>query len=51
CLKRAPLDKRLRLLGVRVGSLLNKGLASVEYAQAATNLIALPTEDSTGQLF
>ncbi len=51
CLKRAPLDKRLRLLGVRVGSLLNKGLAPVEYAQAATNLIALPTEDSTGQLF
>ncbi len=51
CLKRAPLDKRLRLLGVRVGSLLNKDLAPVDYAQAATNLIALPTEDSTGQLF
>ncbi len=56
CLKRAPLSQRLRLLGVRVGALVradqaesykpNKAPAPVEYAQAATELIA-----TTGQLF
>ncbi|MDO8450501.1 MAG: DNA polymerase IV [Rhodoferax sp.] len=50
CLKRVPLDKRLRLLGVRVGTLLkvgdaenyeqNKALAPVEHASSATNSIA-----------
>ena len=56
CLKRAPLTRRLRLLGVRVGALVraehadvykqNKATAPVEYAQAATKSIA-----KTGQLF
>jgi len=56
CLKRAPLQKRLRLLGVRVGALLKaadlqdsekkRSLAPVEYAQGAINL-----EATTGQLF
>jgi DNA polymerase-4 len=59
CLKRAPLQKRLRLLGVRVGALLsedealefmkNKPVAHVEYARAATKNIANDT--LTGQLF
>ena len=50
CLKRVPLTQRLRLLGVRVGSLAKAGsaesymqnvpLAHVVPAQAATNLIA-----------
>ena len=56
CLKRVPLDRRLRLLGVRVGTLVkagdaenyheNKALANAEYASAATDLIA-----KTNQLF
>jgi DNA polymerase-4 len=59
CLKRAPLTQRLRLLGVRVGALVraddashpqnlmpNRALATVDTAQAATDLIA-----ETGQLF
>jgi DNA polymerase-4 len=50
-LKRAPLTQRLRLLGVRVGSLQKEGLASVDIAQAATNTVAKSSEDSTGQLF
>jgi DNA polymerase-4 len=59
CLKRAPLQKRLRLLGVRVGALLsedealefmkNKPVAHVEYARAATKNIA--NDPLTGQLF
>lgn len=59
CLKRAPLQKRLRLLGVRVGALLseeqslefmkNKPLAQVEHARAATKNIA--NDPLTGQLF
>ena len=59
CLKRAPLQKRLRLLGVRVGALLgeqealefmkNRPLAQVEYARAATKTIA--NDPLTGQLF
>ena len=59
CLKRAPLKKRLRLLGVRVGALLsteeaeiyerNRALAPVEQARAAINLEA--DEDKTGWLF
>ncbi len=55
-LKRAPLHRRLRLLGVRVGHLLgreaferNKGLAPVDSAQAATNSVA--NGPFTGQLF
>jgi DNA polymerase-4 len=55
-LKRAPLHRRLRLLGVRVGHLLgreaferNKGLAPVDSAQAATNSVA--NDPFTGQLF
>jgi DNA polymerase-4 len=50
-LKRAPLDKRLRLLGVRVGSLQKQGLAPVQSAQAATDLIANVLQTETGQLF
>jgi len=56
CLKRVPLTQRLRLLGVRVGSLAkaegadaytpNRPIAPVDIAQAATNLIA-----TTDQLF
>ena len=56
CLKRVPLQQRLRLLGVRVGSLTkadgigdiepNRPLAPAEHAQAASYLIA-----TTGQLF
>ncbi len=52
CLKRAPLDKRLRLLGVRVGSLvradlvLNTALAHIPPAPAAMHL-----EAQTGWLF
>jgi DNA polymerase-4 len=56
CLKRVPLEQRLRLLGVRVGSLVKAGspptyeqngaLSPVPYAQAATDLIA-----TTSQLF
>ena len=52
CLKRAPLDKRLRLLGVRVGSLAkvnleqNTALAQVLPAQEAMHL-----EAQTGWLF
>jgi len=59
CLKRAPLQKRLRLLGVRVGALLseeealefmkNKPLAHTEHARAATKNIA--NDPLTGQLF
>jgi DNA polymerase-4 len=50
-LKRAPLEKRLRLLGVRVGSLQKEASALVGTAQVATNLVANSEEDSTGQLF
>ena len=60
CLKRAPLQKKLRLLGVRVGALAkmvdlpssthdlesNKPVAQVEYAHIATELIAI-----NGELF
>lgn len=54
CLKRVPLDKRLRLLGVRVGTLMkagdaeqyeqNKALAHAEHASIATDLIAEPNQ-------
>ena len=59
CLKRAPLDKKLRLLGVRVGALLEaekaesykrnvpQGVTGV--GQAAINLVA--TDVHSGQLF
>jgi DNA polymerase-4 len=56
CLKRAPLDKRLRLLGVRVGNLSkadaplngdqNRRSAPAQRAQEAIDLVA-----NTGQLF
>jgi DNA polymerase-4 len=48
-LKRAPLDKRLRLLGVRVGSLQKQGVALDGIAQVATKSVA--NEGETGQLF
>jgi DNA polymerase-4 len=50
-LKRAPLDKRLRLLGVRVGSLQKQGLAPAPSAQAAINSVANALQAETGQLF
>ena len=53
CLRRVPLDKRLRLLGVRASSLLkadqlsfqeqNKAFAHTVHAQEAMERIALPT--------
>ena len=56
CLKRVPLDKKLRLLGVRVGALVKHDEATIHEqkvplvhkgrAQAAIESIA-----STGQLF
>ena len=58
CLKRAPLNRRLRLLGVRVGtlapgngenSLLNQAAATVDIARAASNSGAY--DDQTPQLF
>ncbi|MFZ3128273.1 MAG: DNA polymerase IV [Rhodoferax sp.] len=59
CLKRAPLQKKLRLLGVRVGALLSVGEAlhlqqnqrsgPVKTAQTAINLEA--NDPLTGQLF
>jgi DNA polymerase-4 len=59
CLKRAPLQKKLRLLGVRMGALLsaeealnykqNRPLAPVDSAQAAIELEA--SEERTGWLF
>ncbi|NBW49381.1 MAG: DNA polymerase IV [Betaproteobacteria bacterium] len=59
CLKRAPLQKKLRLLGVRVGALLseekaldfmkNRLLAHVEYRHEATKNIA--SDPLTGRLF
>ena len=59
CLKRAPLQKRLRLLGLRMGALSkrsedlsskeNQAVALVKTAHEATELIA--NEDRTGWLF
>ena len=59
CLKRVPLEQRLRLLGVRVGNLAKAGnpesyirkmaVAQIERARAATNLIASDVRE--GQLF
>jgi DNA polymerase-4 len=46
CLKRAPLDRRLRLLGVRIGA-----LAPVDTPREATNLVANGSIDTTGMLF
>jgi DNA polymerase-4 len=46
CLKRAPLSKRLRLLGVRVGA-----LAKEDELPAASATKQTPTGDFTGQLF
>ncbi len=47
CLKRAPLQQRLRLLGVRVGTLLP--LAHIE--QASTAIKNIVNDGLTGQLF
>ena len=56
CLKRAPLDKRLRLLGVRVGNLSKEnGLANGEpntpYVPAEQAHAAISSIANTGQLF
>jgi len=48
CLKRVPLDRRLRLLGVRAGSLCP---AAVAQAMAAEPAAALVAEDRTLPLF
>ena len=50
-LKRAPLNQRLRLLGVRVGSLQKKGSALAASAQDATDSIVNSILPETGQLF
>ena len=42
CLKRVPLERRLRLLGVRIGS-----LALLNQAQEATNSVAMQTNATT----
>jgi DNA polymerase-4 len=59
CLKRAPLDKKLRLLGVRAGALVrvedlpkskdNTATGGVDTDQVATNLVA--NDGLSGQLF
>jgi DNA polymerase-4 len=46
CLKRAPLERRLRLLGVRISALEHASTALL-----ATNLIANESVDTTGMLF
>jgi DNA polymerase-4 len=46
CLKRAPLERRLRLLGVRISALEHASTALL-----ATNLIANESMDTTGMLF
>jgi DNA polymerase-4 len=48
CLKRVPLDKRLRLLGVRVGSLMKVGDAGALQANASP---AVEQTTDTNQLF
>jgi DNA polymerase-4 len=50
-LKRAPLNQRLRLLGVRVGSLQKQGSAQSKSGKEATDSIAADTSPETGQLF
>ncbi len=53
CLKRAPLTKRLRLLGVRVGALLKAEEAQADAAHARHGTVApgADAEALTGQLF
>jgi DNA polymerase-4 len=57
CLKRAPLDKRLRLLGVRVGSLSKRDAAAdssdknMPPAQVVPARAAIHLEAQTGWLF
>jgi DNA polymerase-4 len=53
CLKRAPLQKRLRLLGVRVGALLRAEDAKAGEVSTANALSGHGTEadELTGQLF
>ena len=51
CLKRAPLDKRLRLLGVRVGALLSTEDAIELAARKSDPVIAPDSVALTGQLF
>ena len=50
-LKRAPLTQRLRLLGVRVGSLQKQGSAPTAATEDATDSIVKDTSPETGQLF
>jgi DNA polymerase-4 len=50
-LKRAPLNQRLRLLGVRVGSLQKQGSALAASWKEATDSIADDASPETGQLF
>ncbi|MBY0409954.1 MAG: DNA polymerase IV [Burkholderiaceae bacterium] len=59
CLKRVPLDKRLRLLGVRASTLLRQGSEAAVSASTCSNTPALEQEGgnnmafgtATGQLF
>ena len=53
CLKRAPLQKKLRLLGVRVGALLKTEDARASEATAAHAAAghAAQSDELTGQLF
>ena len=51
CLKRAPLQKRLRLLGVRVGALLKAEDAQAGYAVLARAQESAQDDERTGQLF
>ena len=46
CLKRVPLDKRLRLLGVRASTLARQGQELVEPASMRAIIGAQPSEDS-----
>jgi DNA polymerase-4 len=51
CLKRAPLQKRLRLLGVRVGALLKAEDAAASNAGLAKGQDSSAQDPVTGQLF
>jgi len=51
CLKRAPLQKRLRLLGVRVGALIKAGAAQADAQVPPATKAATGHDEWTGQLF
>ena len=51
CLKRAPLQKRLRLLGVRVGALVKAGGVTSQQAAFRHSAHADSAAEMTGQLF